>query len=124
MIYRSISLRGRRLKGKENRESRAQILFPFLFERQPRRLPFNKSVSPGKLLTHLKMYLENLRVRFFTNIQDQIKNPDHEDFSSRKETMYPKKGLFLLSISIETTHNIDAYRRKKTTRPMTLLQVC
>ena len=29
--------------------------------------------------------------------------------------MYPKKGLFLLSISIETTHNIDGSRRKKNT---------
>ena len=29
------------------------------------------------------------RVRFFTKIQDQIKNPDHYNFSSTKETMYP-----------------------------------
>ena len=34
------------------------------------------------------------RVRFITKIQDQIKNPDHQDFSSRKETMYPKKYYF------------------------------
>ena len=31
-----------------------------------------------------------LRVRFFAKIQDQIKNPDHKDFSLRKETMSPK----------------------------------
>ena len=29
-------------------------------------------------------------MRFFTKIQDQIKNPDNKDFSVRKETMYPK----------------------------------
>ena len=33
----------------------------------------------------------DLDVRFFTKIQDQIKNPDHQDFSLRKETMYPKR---------------------------------
>ena len=31
-----------------------------------------------------------LRVRFFPKIPDQIKNPNHKDFSLRKETMYPK----------------------------------
>ena len=33
----------------------------------------------------------DLGVLFFTKIQDQIKNPDHQDFSLRKETMYPKR---------------------------------
>ena len=33
----------------------------------------------------------DLGVRFFTKIQDQIKNPDHQDFSLTKETMYPKR---------------------------------
>ena len=27
--------------------------------------------------------------RFFTKIQDQVKNPDHWDFSLGKETLYP-----------------------------------
>ena len=37
-----------------------------------------------------------LRVRFFPKIPDQIKNPNHKDFSLRKETMYPnpKKIIF------------------------------
>ena len=29
-------------------------------------------------------------MRFFAKIQDQIKNPDHKDFSLRKETMFPE----------------------------------
>ena len=33
----------------------------------------------------------DLGVRFFTKIQDQIKNPDHQDFPLRKETMYSKR---------------------------------
>ena len=32
----------------------------------------------------------DLGVRFFTKIQDQIKNPDHQDFSLRKETIIVK----------------------------------
>ena len=53
----------------------------------------------------------NLGVRFFTKIQDQIKNPDHKDFSLRKETMYPKSDYFSF-ISIETTQNIDCTPEK------------
>ena len=52
-----------------------------------------------------------LGVRFFTKIQDQIKNPDHKDFSLKKETMYPKRDYFSF-ISIETTHNIDGIPEK------------
>ena len=37
---------------------------------------------------------QDCRVCFFTKIQDQIKNPHHQDFSSRKETMYPNKDGF------------------------------
>ena len=33
----------------------------------------------------------DLGVRFFAKIQDQIKIPHHQDFSLRKETMYPKR---------------------------------
>ena len=38
--------------------------------------------------------VQDCRVCFFTKIQDQIKNPHHQDFSSRKETMYPKRMVF------------------------------
>ena len=53
-----------------------------------------------------------LGVRFFTKIQDQIKTPDHQDFSLRKETVYPKRDYFSF-ISIETTHNIDGIPEKE-----------
>ena len=46
-------------------------------------------------------------MRFFTKIQDQIKNPDNKDFSVRKETMYPK------NFDLGTTHNIDGIPRKE-----------
>ena len=35
-----------------------------------------------------------LRVRFFTEIRDRIKNLDHKDFSLTKEAMFPQKDYF------------------------------
>ena len=56
--------------------------------------------------------LRTFRVFIFTKIRDRIKNPDHHDFSLRKETMYPKKDYFSF-IFIETTHNIDGILEKE-----------
>ena len=40
--------------------------------------------------------------RFFTKIQDQVKNPDHWDFSLGKETLYPNvKTCFSLKHQCE-----------------------
>ena len=63
--------------------------------------------------------LKQIFVRFLTKIQDWIKNPDHYDFSSRKETMYPRKDYFSF-ISIETTHDIFVI----ITLLLTMSQVC
>ena len=51
-------------------------------------------------------------VRFFTKIQDPIKNPDRQDFSLREETFYPKKYYYSF-ISKERTHNIDGIPAKE-----------
>ena len=55
---------------------------------------------------------KKLRARFFTKIQDQIKNPDHQDFWLRKEKMYSKRDQFSI-ISIETTYNNDGIPEKE-----------
>ena len=65
-----------------------------------------------------------LRVHFFTKIQDQTKNLDHEDFSLRKEQWSKfKKGLFFIHF-----HRNDpqywGYPGERITRLLTMLKVC
>ena len=57
----------------------------------------------------------NLRVRFFTEIQVQVKNLDYYYyfFSLIKETMYLKRIIFNSFISIEMIHNIDGILEKE-----------
>ena len=54
------------------------------------------------------MYLENVRVRFFANIQDQIKNPDHEEFFVKKGNDVSKKKIIFI---IHFHRNDPLYRR-------------
>ena len=62
----------------------------------------------------------DLGVRFFTKIQDQIKNPDHQDFSLRKETIIVK--------CLEGFSWREEKRKKKTEEKITevfsVIQVC
>ena len=60
----------------------------------------------------------DLGVRFFTKIQDQIKNPDHQDFSLRKETMYPKRDY------CKVFEGVFVKRKKKEKKPKKKLPKC
>ena len=56
-------------------------------------------------------------MRFFTKIQDQIKNPDNKDFSVRKETMYPKNFD-------KDDPQYRRYPEERIARLLTVSQVC
>ena len=60
----------------------------------------------------------DLGVRFFTKIQDQIKNQDHQDFALRKETMNPKRDY------CKVFGGVFVKRKKKEKRPMKKLPKC
>ena len=60
----------------------------------------------------------DLGVCFFTKIQDQIKNPDHQDFSLRKETMYPKRDY------CKVFGGVFVKRKKKEKKPKKKLPKC
>ena len=67
----------------------------------------------------------DLGVRFFSKIQDQIKIPDHQDFSLRKETMYPKRDYCKV---FEGVFMMRKKKRKETEEKITelfsVIQVC
>ena len=60
----------------------------------------------------------DLGVCFFTKIQDQIKNPDLQDFSLRKETMYPKRDY------CRVFGGVFVKRKKKEKKPKKKLPKC
>ena len=51
-------------------------------------------------------------VRFFTKIQDQIKNPDNSDFSLRKETMYRPVAMFFFYGEVRSDEETNQMRPK------------
>ena len=51
-------------------------------------------------------------VRFFTKIQDQIKNPDNSDFSLRKETMYRPVAMFFFTGRCDPTRRRTKWGRR------------
>ena len=87
-----------------------------------RKYGYTKLCSCFSKFTESRLKKLNLRLRFFTKIQDQIKNPDHQDFSLGKETMYPQKDYFFTHL-----HRKDPqYRRypgERITRLLTMLKV-
>ena len=92
-----------------SRNLRIDLCFDFVFQNSICS-SFNQSSSQTlivssrnvlqRCVTGQKWLQGGLRVRFFTKIQDQIKNPDHQDFSKGKETMYPKKDQIFMNFYI------------------------
>ena len=66
----------------------------------------------------------DLGVCFFTKIQDQIKNPDHQDFALRKETMNPKRDYCKVFGGVFVKRKKRKETEEKITEVFSVIQVC
>ena len=67
----------------------------------------------------------DLEVHFFPKIQDQIKIPHHQDFSLRKETMYPKRDYCKVFEGVFVKRKKKGKEtEEKITKVFSVIQVC